>query len=282
MKQINSKYKYIIKQAIAEDRVNEDITTSILISPDVNGTATFTAKSKGIIAGTGVAKDVFITIDSNLEVDIYSEDGTAIKPGDVIAKVKGKIANILIAERVVLNFLQHLSGIATETARYVEAVKDLPVKITDTRKTLPGLRILEKQAVLAGGGKNHRMDLSDGILIKDNHIATLYSQGLNIRQIIAKVRHSNNFNLPIEIEVKNLEEAVEASEAEVDIIMLDNMNLDDLRQAVRLINGRSTTEASGGVNLNTVRAIAETGVDYISIGAITHSAKALDISLNLD
>jgi len=282
MKQINIEYKYVIKLAIAEDQAKRDITTAILIPPDRHGTAIITAQEKGILAGAEVAEDVFMTLDSKLEVDNCAEDGTVVKSGDIIAKVKGRIASILKAERVALNFLQHLSGIATETSHYVEAVKDLPVKITDTRKTLPGLRILEKQAVLAGGGKNHRMHLCDGILIKDNHIATLYGQGLSIRQIIDKARRNNRFNLPIEIEVKNLGEAAEAVESEVDIILLDNMNIDDLRKAVHLINGRSITEASGGVNLNTVRAIAETGVDYISIGAITHSSKGLDISLNLD
>jgi len=180
MKRSNLTNEYIIKQAIAEDQASKDVTTAILIPDNQYGTATITAKSMGIVAGTEVAGDVFLTVDSELQVEICLKDGTAIKPGDIIAKLKGRIASILKAERIALNFLQHLSGIATETSYYVEAIKGLPTKITDTRKTLPGLRILEKQAVLAGGGKNHRMNLEDGILIKDNHIAALYQQGLNM------------------------------------------------------------------------------------------------------
>ncbi len=282
MGKLNSGNEHIIRKAIAEDQVRNDVTTLILIPRTQCGKATITAKSEGIVAGTGIAREVFVTVDPELQVDIIIKDGTAVRPGDIIAKLQGRVSSILKAERTALNFLQHLSGIATETSHYVQAIKGLPVKITDTRKTIPGLRTLEKQAVLAGGGNNHRMHLADGILIKDNHISALYKKGLNIKQIIAKARKNNRANLPVEIEVKNLEEASQAVEAGADIILLDNMIIDELRKAVKLIKGKSITEASGGVNLTTIRAIAETGVDYISIGALTHSSKSLDISLNLD
>lgn len=272
----------LIDQALAEDLGSGDVTTEALVPADQQGKASIIAKAKGIIAGTEVAKQVFLKVDPELKVDILIEDGDDVKPGDVIAKIEGKCASILKAERVALNFLQHLSGIASETALYVEAVKGLATQITDTRKTIPGLRALEKYAVRVGGGKNHRMHLGDAILIKDNHLAVLRSQGLNMKEIIAKARQKASNRLKIEVEVKTPQEAVEAAEAGADIIMLDNMNLDDMRQAVGLIKGRATIEASGGITLDKVRAVAETGVDLISIGALTHSPKALDISLKLD
>jgi nicotinate-nucleotide pyrophosphorylase (carboxylating) len=263
-----------------------------------------------------VAKRVFQQVDSGLKVDVLFEDGSEVKPGDVVAKVEGKVASILKAERVALNFLQRLGGIASETNRYVEAVKGLPVHIMDTRKTTPGLRLLEKYAVRLGGGENHRMNLGDGILIKDNHLAALRSQGLSLKEVIEKARRNAPLSLEvtlplslrgeaeansarflaharnklrnlqsrqtqIEVEVKTVLEAVEAAEAGADIIMLDNMSLDDMRQAVKLIHGRVLIEASGGITLHNVRARAETGVDFISVGALTHSSRALDISLGL-
>ncbi|MBC8276031.1 MAG: carboxylating nicotinate-nucleotide diphosphorylase, partial [Chloroflexi bacterium] len=216
-----------------------------------------------------------------LKVDILVDDGVEVRPGNVIARIEGKCASILKAERVALNFLQHLSGIASETARYVEAVKGLPAQITDTRKTTPGLRTLEKQAVRAGGGRNHRMHLGDGILIKDNHLSALRRQGLTMKEIIARAHQKASPELKVEVEVKTPQEASEAAEAGVDIIMLDNMNLQNMRQAVRLIKGRAVIEASGGITLDKVRTVAKTGVDFVSVGALTHSAKALDISLEL-
>ena len=272
----------LIEQALAEDLGWGDVTTEALVSPDQQGKALIIAKAKGILAGTEVARQVFLKVDPELKVGILIEDGANVKPGDMIAKIEGKVASILKAERVALNFLQHLSGIASETARYVEAVKGLPAQVTDTRKTIPGLRALEKHAVKAGGGKNHRMHLGDGILIKDNHLAVLRSQGLNIKEIIARARQKALPELKVEIEVKTPQGAVEAAEAGADIIMLDNMDIDDMRRAVQLIKGRAVIEASGGITLDKVRAVAETGVDLISIGALTHSAKALDISLELD
>ena len=274
--------KQLIDQALAEDLGWGDITTDILVPETQQGKASIIAKARGIIAGTEIAREVFLKVDPKLKMEILTRDGTIIKPGDVIARIEGKNSSMLKAERIALNFLQHLSGIASETARYVEAVKGLPVKITDTRKTTPGLRALEKYAVQSGGGKNHRMHLGDGILIKDNHLATLHSQGLGIKEIVARARQKASPKLKIEVEVKNQKEATEAAEAGADIIMLDNMDIEDMRQTVKLIKGRVLIEASGGINLERVRAVAETGVDLISIGALTHSAKALDISLELD
>jgi nicotinate-nucleotide pyrophosphorylase (carboxylating) len=274
--------KRLIRQAIAEDLGQGDMTTEALIPETSQSKALVTAKARGIIAGTEVSKQVFLKVDPKLEVDILIKDGAEVKLGDVIARIEGRTASILKAERVALNFLQRLSGIASETARYVQAVKGLPVLITDTRKTSPGLRTLEKYAVRVGGGKNHRMHLADGILIKDNHIAVLRRRGLSIKEIVAKARHKASPELKIEVEVKTPEEAIQAAEAGADTIMLDNMNLKDMRQAVQLVKGRALIEASGGITLESVRDVAETGVDLISIGALTHSPKALDISLELN
>jgi nicotinate-nucleotide pyrophosphorylase (carboxylating) len=272
----------IIDRALAEDLGKGDVTTEALIPGDQQGTGFIVAKKEGILAGTGTAKQVFHRVDSELKVEILLEDGARVKPGSEVAKVSGSIASILKAERVALNFLQRLSGIASETNRYVEAVKGLPVRIMDTRKTTPGLRSLEKYAVRVGGGENHRMNLGDGILIKDNHLVALRSQGLNIKEIIAKARQNAPQRLPVEVEVGTVSEALEAVEAGADIVMLDNMNLEDMRKAVKSIHGRALIEASGGITLDNVRAVAETGVDFISIGALTHSARALDISLELE
>jgi len=304
MRLVEAQIDEIIDRALTEDLVRGDVTTETLIPSDQQGTGSIVVKAQGILAGIDVAKRVFHQVDPRLKVDILIEDGTSVKPGDVVAKVKGNLASILKAERVALNFLQRLSGIASETNRYVQAIAGLPVRITDTRKTTPGLRLLEKYAVRVGGGENHRMNLGDGILIKDNHLAALRSQGLSLKDVIAKARQNappslrlspilslrgakRRSNLQakhsqIEVEVKTAQEAMEAAEAGADIIMLDNMNLDDMRQAVRSIHSRALVEASGGVTLDRVRAIAETGVDFISVGALTHSARALDISLELE
>lgn len=274
--------RQLISRAIVEDRSRQDVTTKALIPKTQKGKALIIAKGRGVIAGTEIAKLVFLKVDPKLKLDILIKDGTKVRAGDIIARIEGKTSSILKAERVALNFMQRLSGIASDTARYVLAVKGLPVYVTDTRKTTPGLRTLEKYAVRAGGGKNHRMNLADGILIKDNHIASLRRRGLGIKEIIAKARIESPPELKIEIEVKSPEEAVQAADAGADIIMLDNMNLEDMRRAVQLVKGRALIEASGGVTLENVRAVAETGVDFISIGALTHSPKALDISLELD
>ena len=286
----------IIDRALAEDLGKADVTTEALIPGDQQGSGFIVINKAGILAGIEVAKQVFHRVDPNLKVDVLLEDGSRVKPGSKVAEVAGNIASILKAERVALNFLQRLSGIASETNRYVESIEGLPVRIMDTRKTTPGLRSLEKYAVRVGGGKNHRMNLGDGILIKDNHLAALRSQGLNIKEIIAKARQNAPLSLrgakrrsnlqarqiQVEVEVRTVPEALEAIEAGADIIMLDNMNLEDMREAVKSICGRALIEASGGITLDNVRAVAETGVDFISIGALTHSARALDISLELE
>jgi nicotinate-nucleotide pyrophosphorylase (carboxylating) len=285
----------IIDRALAEDLGKGDVTTEALIPGDQQGTGFIVAKKEGILVGTGTAKQVFHRVDPELKVEILLEDRVKVKPGSKVAKVSGSIASILKAERVALNFLQRLSGIASETNRYVARVEGLPVQIMDTRKTTPGLRSLEKYAVRVGGGGNHRMNLSDGVLIKDNHLAALRSQGLNIKEIIARARQNAPLSLrgakrrsnlqarqtQVEVEVGTVSEALEAVEAGADIVMLDNMNLEDMRKAVKSIHGRALIEASGGITLDNVRAVAETGVDFISIGALTHSVRALDISLEL-
>jgi nicotinate-nucleotide pyrophosphorylase (carboxylating) len=274
--------KQFIAQALAEDLGQGDVTTEALISKTQRGRASIIAKASGIIAGVEIAKQVFLKVDPELKLAILIEDGAEVKPGDIVAKIEGRVASILQAERIALNFLQHLSGVASATSHYVQAVNGLPVKIIDTRKTTPGLRTLEKYAVRVGGGKNHRMHLGDGILIKDNHLAALRRQGLSIKEIVNKTHQKASPKLKIEVEVKSPREAAEAAEAGADIIMLDNMGLEDMRQAVQLVKGRALIEASGGITLDKVRAVAQTGVDIISIGAITHSAKALDISLELN
>jgi len=277
-----SQIEEIVDRALAEDLGKCDVTTEALISSDQRGTGFIVAKKEGILAGIEVAKQVFHRVDPELKVEILLEDGARVKPGSRVAKMSGSIASILKAERIALNFLQRLSGIASETNRYVERVEGLPVRIMDTRKTTPCLRSLEKYAVRVGGGENHRMNLGDGILIKDNHLAALRSQGLNIKEIIAKARQNAPQRLPVEVEVGAVSEALEAIEAGADIVMLDNMNLEDMRKAVKSIHGRALIEASGGITLGNVRSVAETGVDFISIGALTHSARALDISLELE
>jgi len=272
----------IIDRALAEDIGKGDITTDSLIHRDQQGTGIIIAKKEGILAGINVAKHVFHRVDRELEVEILLEDGARVKPGSKIARVSGSVASILKAERVALNFLQRLSGIASETNRYVKSVEGLPVRIMDTRKTTPGLRSLEKYAVRVGGGENHRMNLSDGILIKDNHLVALRSQGLNLKEIVARARQNASQKLMVEVEVRTVSEALEAVEAGADIVMLDNMNLEDMRKAVKSIRGRALVEASGGITLDNVRSVAEAGVDFISVGALTHSPQALDISLELE
>jgi nicotinate-nucleotide pyrophosphorylase (carboxylating) len=272
----------IIDLALAEDLGKGDITTEALIPSNQQGAGIIVAKEAGILAGIGAANQVFYRVDPELKGESLRIDGVKVKPGTKVAKISGSIASILKAERVALNFLQHLSGIASETNRYVEKVEGLPVRIMDTRKTTPSLRSLEKYAVRVGGGTSHRMNLGDGVLIKDNHLITLRSLGLNIKEIIAKAKQSAPQLLPVEVEVRTVPEALEVVEAGADIVMLDNMSLEDMRKAVKSIHGRALIEASGGITLDNVRAVAETGVNFISIGALTHSARALDISLELE
>ncbi len=272
----------VIDLALAEDLGAGDITTDALISDDWSGRASFVAKAEGVLAGIEIAGRVFRRVDPTTRVEIFLQEGAGLTPGVIIGVVAGRLSGILKAERTALNFLQHLSGIASETARYVAAVNGLPVKILDTRKTLPGLRALEKHAVLMGGGQNHRMHLGDGVLIKDNHLEALYEQGFSLNAIIAKARQGTPAQLKIEVEARTLDEARQAAEAGADIILLDNMSPEVMQQAVRLIDKRALVEASGGITLANARAVAESVVDFISVGALTHSAKALDISLEIE
>ncbi len=272
----------IIDRALKEDLGWGDITTQALVPAEARASGPVLVKEAGVLAGIHILEQVFHSVDEDIQVQMLMGDGTRVKPGDVVAIVRGSAASILSAERVALNFLQRLSGIATLTSQYVEAVEGLPVRIADTRKTTPGLRILEKYAVRMGGGFNHRQNLSDGVIIKDNHLAILRSSGLSMREIVAKACENVPHTVKIEVEVETVEEAVAAVEAGADVLMLDNMSLEEMHRAVHAVAGRALLEASGGVTLQNVRQIAETGVDIISSGALTHSAKALDISLELE
>lgn len=263
----------VVRAALDEDNGSGDITTLLTISKESQSQAVMVAKAEGVIAGIAVAKRALHT--GWIRVTMSLSDGATISTGDSILEVKGRTQEILSRERVALNFIQHMSGIATLTAKYVSLVAHTKAKIIDTRKTTPGLRRLEKYAVCVGGGHNHRFNLSDGILIKDNHIAAAGGVTAAVSAAKAGAPHL----LKIECEVTNLDELNEAIAAGADAVLLDNMPLDMLRQAVQIVAGRVITEASGGVNEQTVAAIAETGVDLISVGALTHSAPALDISL---
>ncbi|MBF8267544.1 MAG: Nicotinate-nucleotide diphosphorylase (Carboxylating) [Dehalococcoidia bacterium] len=271
----------LVERALAEDVGSGDVTTDCLIPPDIRGLGTIVAKAPGVIAGLEVALEVFRRCDPSVEARVLMADGSQVAPGNVVAEVEGTIGGILKAERVALNFLQRLSAVATETSRYVKAVEGTGARILETRKTTPGLRELEKYAVRVGGGHNHRQGLSDGVLIKDNHIATLRSRGLTLEQIVRMARDRAPHTLRIEVEVETVEEAREALKAAPDAILLDNMSLEKMREAVTMVKGRCLLEASGGVNLSNVRAVAETGVDLISVGALTHSVRAMDISLDM-
>ena len=269
----------LIDMALDEDIGGGDITSESLIPKNLQAKTTIVAKAEGVLAGVDLAKLVFIKIDSDLKFKAFLRDGTKLNPGDIIATITGNARSILKAERVSLNFLQRLSGIATQTKQYVDLIKDLPVDILDTRKTTPGMRLLEKYAVSMGGGRNHRFNLSDGILIKDNHLASLRAQGMTLQEIVAKAKQKAPKGLNVEVEVTNLKEVKEAVSAGADIIMFDNMTPAQMRRAVKIVPANIYTEASGGITLKNVRTVAETGVNYISIGALTHSSKALDISL---
>ena len=276
-----------VDRALAEDLGSGDPTTDTLIPPGRTGRALVVAKGEGILAGGDVAVAVWRRLDPSTRIVSILPDGSSLRPsdtesgreGDVIAEIVGDTAAILKAERTAINFLQHLSGVATETNRFVRAVEGLPARIVDTRKTVPGLRALQKYAVRVGGGSNHRRNLGDGVLIKDNHIEALRGEGAGLAEAVrrARARHT----LRVEIEVETLDQATEALEAGADILLLDNMTVTEMAEAVALVDGRALTEASGNIDIDNVRAVATTGVDIISIGRITHSARALDISLDL-
>ena len=272
----------IVKRALEEDLGWGDVTTDNLIPDDVDAEGSIVSRRGGIVCGVGVVKMVFESVDPDLELQVMLEDGESMRPEDVIAVVKGKAASILRGERVALNFLQRMSGIATETACYVEAVRGLPVRIADTRKTAPGLRVIDKYAVRVGGGLNHRLHLGDGVLIKDNHLAILNARGVPLKEVVSRMQQNSPRILHVEVEAKSVGEAEAAAEARADIILLDNMDIDMMKAATEAIAGRALIEASGGMTLNIVRGVAETGVDFISVGALTHSVKSMDIALELE
>lgn len=275
----------LVQWALEEDLGSVgDLTSQAVIPADQRGEAVLVARQEGVLAGLPAAAMVFASLDPTLVFQPLRTDSARLEPGSQIARVSGALQSILAGERTALNFLQRLSGVATLTRQYVDAVAGLPCRILDTRKTTPGWRLLEKYAVRQGGGHNHRMGLYDGILIKDNHLAALGNQPAAIRTAQGAVRRQAGGSVQLEIEVDNLQQLEEALACRPEIILLDNMTLENLRAAVRRRNlegpRKIFLEASGGVTLETVRAIAETGVDRISIGALTHSAPALDISLD--
>ncbi len=265
----------IVLNALEEDMPYGDVTTDNLIPEDDITEAKFIAKADGVIAGMPVVTRVFELIDESISIEIFKNDGDTVQKGEIIAILKGHTAGILKGERTALNILQRLSGIATRTKVFTDLVKDFDVSVADTRKTTPGLRYLEKYAVRCGGGRNHRYSLSDAVMLKDNHIAA----GGGILQAVSKVRANIPHTVKIEVEVENMDMVREAVESGADIIMLDNMNEAAMAEAVRYIDGRALVEASGDVTEERMVAIAQTGVDIISIGRITHSVKAMDISL---
>ncbi len=265
----------LIRRALEEDIGSGDLTSELSILADDESVADLRAKQDLVVAGLPVAEQVFHLVDRALRFDSVVTDGTRVSPGTVLATVSGRTRSVLLAERVALNFLQRLSGIASVCRSYVDAVSGTKSRIVDTRKTTPGLRLLEKYAVRMGGAMNHRTGLFDGILIKDNHLA----RNRSITETIRKIRQQAPHLLKIEVEVSSQEQLEEALMAGADVIMLDNMSVEAMRQAVRTVAGRVPLEASGNVSLSNVRAIAETGVDIISAGALTHSAPAADISL---
>ncbi len=266
-----------IREWLAEDLGRGDVTTLLLVPPDLRGRGKIVAKAPGVLAGIPVAAEVFRLLDAGIRFDPQKGDGDELAPGQVVAELEGPLAAILGAERLALNLLQRLSGIATLTRAYVRAVAGTKAKILDTRKTTPGLRALEKYAVRVGGGQNHRFGLFDGILIKDNHIAAVGGVAEAVRRAKAGAPH----HLKVEVEVRDLAELEAALSAGADLILLDNMDEATIREAVRLAGGRVPLEASGNMTLKRVRGVAEAGVDYISVGALTHSAPALDLSLEV-
>ena len=271
----------LIDAALAEDLGMGDPTTDTLIAPTLTASAELVSRERGVLAGIDTASTVFTRVDPSLTVATLAADGARIAPGDKMLSVSGSVASILKAERTAVNFLQRLSGVATQTRRYVDAVKSYSAQIVDTRKTTPGLRKLEKYAITMGGGRNHRQNLADGILIKDNHIEALALQGLGIGDVVRKALAGASHTIKVEIEVETLEQLEEVLDAGADLVLLDNMSVERMSEAVRIASGRAILEASGGITLDTVGRVAATGVDIISVGALTHSATALDFGLDM-
>lgn len=267
----------IIKTALKEDVNYIDTTTALLLDSEKQTDAYFVAKAEGVLCGIDAAKRVFELLDGKIQFTAHFKDGDSIKKGDIIAEMSGSAVALLTGERTALNLIQHMSGIATATNKLVRLCEGTKASVTDTRKTLPGLRALQKYAVVCGGGKNHRFNLSDGAMLKDNHI----DAGGGITATVAKLREKLGHMVKIEVETRNLDEVREAVESGCEVIMLDNMDCDTMREAVKTVDGRALTEASGNVTAETIRAIAETGVDIISVGALTHSVQAFDISMRI-
>ncbi len=267
----------LIDRCLEEDIGPGDITTNSVVPPELKTTAFIKAKQDGVVAGLPVARAVFLRLDPALEFTLLVDEGAAVTAGTVLARLEGRARTILTGERLALNFLQRLSGVATLTSRLVQLVGNYPVRVVDTRKTTPGLRVLEKYAVQVGGGHNHRLGLFDAVLIKDNHIQAAGSISRAVEQARMAVPHT----VKIEVEAEDLAGVTEALEAGADIIMLDNMDPQTMARAVKLVQGQALVEASGGITAGTLVAVAAAGVDVISMGALTHSAPALDISLDL-
>ncbi len=271
-----------VQTALEEDIGSGDATTLATVPAHALAIAVMVAREPLVLAGLALAEAAFLELSYDIEITRAAEDGRSLKPGDILLRLQGPAQPLLTAERVALNFVQRLSGVATLTAQFVEAVQGTNAKILDTRKTTPGLRLLEKYAVTCGGGQNHRFGLDDLVLIKDNHLVALQNASPNpIAAAVLRARLKYP-QLKVEVEADTLDQVSQATEAGADIVLLDNMSLDQLREAVARVAGRAKTEASGGVNVQTVRAIAETGVDLISVGAITHSARAMDIALDFE
>lgn len=273
--------KRTARRALAEDLGAGDLTTGLLVPRGTRGRATLVAREPGVVCGLAVARAVFLELDPSLDVAPATEDGATVDEGQPLLTVRGVARPILSAERVALNFVGRLSGISSLTRRYVEAVAGTGARIVDTRKTTPGLRVFEKYAVRCGGGHNHRLGLFDGFMLKDNHRAALEAAGLDVVGAVRAARDRLGHGVVVTIEVDRVDQVPEALEAGADVVLLDNMTPADLALAVRKVGGRARTEASGGVTLESVRATAESGVDLISVGALTHSAPALDVSLEL-
>ena len=272
----------IIGRALDEDIGGGDVTTDNSVPADQRSGATLLAKQVGVLCGVHVFSETLAMVDRGVTVTVERPDGAEVGKGDVVARIEGPTRALLTGERTALNFVQRLSGIATLTAAFAARLQGLPTRLVDTRKTTPGLRILEKYAVRVGGGHNHRFNLADAVLVKDNHLAALRSRGLDLADAIRTIKERVPHTMKVEVEVTALEQIDAALAGGADIILLDNMRNDDMREAVRRIGGRALTECSGNVTLETIRERAETGVDLISAGALTHSAKALDISLEVD
>ena len=274
---ITPQIEQLIKIALEEDIGAGDITTLSTVSPEAKGKGLFRAKRDGVVAGLILIPKIFSFLDEEVVVRCFCRDGDQVGRGTVVAEAEGPLRVLLMGERTALNFLQRLSGTATLTRRYVDAVKDFPCKVIDTRKTTPGFRNLEKYAVRMGGGINHRLGLYDAALVKDNHIVAARS----IAHAVEQVRRQAPFMAKVEVECSDLGQIREALAATADVIMLDNMSTQEMAEAVRLINKRAWVEASGGITMERVREIAETGVDFISVGALTHSAPAVDFNMKI-